>query len=71
MSGRFPGLFRAARLRACPGPSELTEAGAIYHSLNRGNARQAIFTKAEDFDAFERIPADGLRRYPCEILSYC
>lgn len=30
-----------------------------------------IFYKSGDFDAFERILADGLLRYPCEILAYC
>lgn len=51
-------------------PKRADEAGGIYHALNRGNARAAIFHKPEDFDAFERILADGLALYPCEILAY-
>ena len=39
------------------------EAGEIYHALNRGNARAAVFHKDEDFDAFERIVAEGLEKF--------
>lgn len=43
----------------------------IYHVLNRGNARMRIFHKAGDFAAFERVLAEGLRRYPVELFTYC
>lgn len=46
------------------------EAGGIYHALNRGNARSQIFRKPEDFDAFERIVAEALTRYPCQVFAY-
>ena len=39
------------------------EAGGIYHALNRGNARQDIFFKDEDFEAFERIIAGAWRSF--------
>ncbi|MFK8115212.1 MAG: hypothetical protein AB8B91_23625 [Rubripirellula sp.] len=29
------------------------QAGQIYHALNRGNQRQTLFHKADDFIAFE------------------
>ncbi|WP_372726039.1 transposase [Novipirellula sp.] len=51
-------------------PKRADEAGGIYHALNRGNARADIFHKPEDYDAFERILADGLSLYPCQILAY-
>ncbi len=51
-------------------PKRADEAGGIYHALNRGNARATIFHKPEDYDAFERILAEGLQRYPCHILAY-
>lgn len=51
-------------------PRRADEAGGIYHALNRGNARATIFHKPEDYDAFERILAEGLERYPCQILAY-
>lgn len=51
-------------------PKRADEAGGIYHALNRANGRAALFRKAEDYDAFERILEAGLQRYPCQILSY-
>ena len=53
-----------------PRPKRADEANGIYHALNRGNARNAIFKKDADYDAFERILAEGLTLYPCRILSY-
>jgi putative transposase len=50
-------------------PKRPDEAGGIYHALNRGNARADIFHKPEDFDPFERILAEGLKLYPCQILA--
>ncbi|MFV1966556.1 MAG: hypothetical protein ACC628_14115 [Pirellulaceae bacterium] len=39
------------------------EAGAIYHALNRGNARQPIFFKDADYEALPQVkhaqPAGG------------
>jgi putative transposase len=29
-----------------------------------------VFDKPEDYDAFERILAEGLERYPCRLLAY-
>jgi len=43
----------------------------IYHVLNRGNGRMRIFRKAGDFEAFERVLAEGLERYAVELLTYC
>jgi putative transposase len=53
-----------------PRPKRADEAGAIYHALNRGNARSAIFRKPEDYEAFERILAEGLERYPVGLIAY-
>jgi putative transposase len=30
-----------------------------------------IFHKARDFEAFEQVLAEGLERYPVELLTYC
>jgi putative transposase len=43
-----------------PRTARSTEAGSIYHVLNRGNGRMRIFHKAGDFEAFERVLAEGL-----------
>ena len=53
-----------------PRTARATEAGMIYHVLNRGNGRMRIFHKAGDYQAFERVLAEGLERYPVELLTY-
>ncbi|WP_010586683.1 transposase [Schlesneria paludicola] len=45
------------------------EAGGLYHALNRGNGRQEIFHKSEDFAAFERVLAEGLASY--DVTLFC
>src|SRR5437016_5185841 len=46
-------------------------ADGLYHVLNRGNGRQDLFYKPEDFRAFLRVLAEGLERYPVDLLCYC
>ena len=46
------------------------EAGGIYHALNRGNAKHDIFFKDADFEAFERLVAEGLQAYPVDLIAY-
>ncbi len=53
-----------------PRPKRADEAGAIYHALNRGNARATIFHKDADYEAFERILAEGLDQYPARLICY-
>ena len=53
-----------------PRPPRADEAGAIYHVLNRRNARQRIFRKESDYEAYERIVLEGLDRYPVDLFSY-
>ncbi len=48
-----------------------TEAGTIYHVLNRGNGQRMLFSKDEDFAAFLKLLAEGVRRYPVDVLAYC
>ncbi len=52
-----------------PRPPRADEAGGLYHALNRGNSRARIFRKEADYEAFERILAQGLERY--EVPLYC
>jgi putative transposase len=54
-----------------PRTARSTEAGMIYHVLNRGNGRMRIFHKARDYEAFERVLAEGLDRYAVDLLTYC
>jgi len=45
--------------------------GIAYHVLNRANGRLRIFRKPDDFEAFERVLAEGLRRIPMRLCGYC
>ena len=47
------------------------EAGCLYHAINRGNNRQEIFHKPEDYQAFLRTLREGLGKYPVDLLSFC
>jgi hypothetical protein len=53
-----------------PRQKRLDVAGGIYHALNRGNAREDIFHKEEDYAAFQRVPGEGLQRYDVRLFSY-
>ena len=44
-----------------PRPLRADYAGAIYHALNRGNARNKIFFKQEDFEALKESFVRGWR----------
>ena len=44
--------------------------GGLYHALNRGNARATTFRKRADFEAFERILAEGLERYDVQLFAF-
>ena len=52
--------------RARIAPGEL-----IYHILNRANGRAELFSKPEDYYAFERIIMAAMRRFPIRLLAYC
>ena len=53
-----------------PRPPRADEAGGLYHALNRGNGRAPIFHKDPDYEAFERILAEGRARYDVQLFSY-
>ena len=54
-----------------PRPPRVFRAGQCYHVLNRGNGRSVIFHKEADFPAFLRVLAEGLERYPVDLLCWC
>ena len=45
--------------------------GHAYHLLNRGNRKQAIFHKAEDYQAFLAILAEGSKRFDMPLCALC
>jgi len=46
-----------------PKPKRADEANCLYRALNRGSANSPIAKKDADFNAFERILAEGLDRF--------
>jgi putative transposase len=53
-----------------PRPPRADDAGGLYHVLNRGNTRATIFHQEADYEAFERILAEGLDRYDVQLFSF-
>jgi putative transposase len=45
--------------------------GGIYHVLNRGNGRQKVFHKEDDFAAFITLLKEARERHPVNINAYC
>jgi putative transposase len=54
-----------------PRPLRPIDDGLIYHVINRGNNRQSVFHKPEDFQAFLRALAELKERLPFELYGYC
>ena len=52
-------------------PKRQCSGGEVYHVINRANGRLRIFKKPDDFNAFERILAQGLERVDMRICGYC
>ena len=46
-------------------------AGMVFHVINRGVGRQAIFHKDQDYTAFQKVMAEAQQRVPIRLLSYC
>jgi len=45
--------------------------GMIYHVINRGNGRQEVFHKDDDFRAFTTLLGEAKEKYPVKLLGYC
>src|SRR5581483_1153040 len=45
--------------------------GLIYHAINRGNNRDAVFARAADYRAFLHALGQTQLRYPFELFGYC
>lgn len=54
-----------------PRPLRPIDDGLIYHVINRGNNRQDVFRKEEDFQAFLRVLTELKARKPFELYGYC
>ena len=49
----------------------LASGGYAYHVLNRAVARERIFAKARDFEAFEEVIEQAKSRLPMRVLAWC
>ena len=54
-----------------PRQARTAPGGIVYHALNRGNGRNELFRKPEDYSAFERIMIAAMKRSPILLLAYC
>lgn len=54
-----------------PRPLRPVDDGLVYHVINRGNNRQDVFQKPEDYLAFLQALADLKERKPFELYGYC
>src|SRR3954447_7974585 len=52
-------------------PPRAAEGGLIYHALNRANARLTLFDDEADYEAFERVLAEGVALQRMRLLAYC
>ncbi|MCC7408341.1 MAG: transposase [Phycisphaeraceae bacterium] len=48
-----------------------SQAGHVFHALNRGNCRMSIFDKPADYLAFLKLMEEGRQRVGARILAYC
>ena len=45
--------------------------GLIYHIINRGNGRQQVFHKDQDYLAFVELLKGALQRFPVSLYAFC
>lgn len=54
-----------------PRPLRTIDDGLIYHVIDRGNNRQDVFHKQDDFQAFLQALSDLKERKPFALYGYC
>ena len=54
-----------------PRISRVTPGGMVFHVLNRGAGRQALFRKPADYSAFEDCVHETLDKVSMRICAYC
>jgi len=45
--------------------------GGIYHILNRGNGKQDVFLKSEDYQSFVELLKESKERFSVKLYAYC
>jgi len=54
-----------------PRTARASQGGFLYHVLNRGNGRNDVFHKEEDFLAFVNLMRETHEKVPMRLLGYC
>ena len=54
-----------------PRTSRASIGGMVYHVINRGNARNEVFHKDDDYAAFLKLMAEACERLPLRIVAFC
>ena len=54
-----------------PRTSRASKGGYVYHALNRGNGRDDVFHKTDDFAAFVQLMRDAHDHVPMRLAGYC
>jgi putative transposase len=54
-----------------PRTARASRGGFVYHVINRGNARQKVFHKDGDYEAFVRLMVEAVDRVPMRLTGYC
>jgi putative transposase len=54
-----------------PRTRRISPDNSIQHVLNRGNRRETIFRKPQDYEAFLRLMGEGLQRFEMRLLAFC
>ena len=54
-----------------PRTARASQGGFVYHVLNRGNARNDVFHKPEDFLAFVNLMREAHDKVPMRLVGYC
>lgn len=54
-----------------PRTARASAANYCYHVLNRGNARNSVFHKDDDCQAFVALIAEAGLRVPMRVLAFC
>jgi putative transposase len=45
--------------------------GGIYHVLNRGNSKQVVFLKDQDYQSFLDLMRESLKDFSLDLYAYC
>ena len=54
-----------------PRTARASVGGMCYHVINRGNARQEVFHKQSDYEAFVKLLSDAHERLPMRLIAFC